>query len=101
MEVNGEVRVTILEDQSLMRESLKEVLEHGGLHVVGQYGDPGEFLQIGPHGVGAKRAVDAYRKRPRMQHRCGEKRPDRHLLLKPDPRKGPEALKGEAEKEDV
>ncbi|MHB8875003.1 MAG: response regulator transcription factor [Myxococcaceae bacterium] len=44
MEANGEVRVTILEDQSLMRESLKEVLEHGGLHVVGQYGDPGEFL---------------------------------------------------------
>ena len=44
MEPNADVRVCILEDQSLMRDSLRDVLESGGLHVVGEYGDPAEFL---------------------------------------------------------
>ncbi len=44
MDENAEVRVSILEDQWMMRESLSEVLEAGGLRVVGKYGDPGEFL---------------------------------------------------------
>ena len=53
MLLTEKVRVTILEDQLLLRESLRQVLEDGGLDVVGQYGDPSEFL--------ARVAVDAPR----------------------------------------
>lgn len=49
MEVNGQVaavqaRVAVLEDESLMRETLVLLLEGAGFQVVGQYSDPATFL---------------------------------------------------------
>ena len=42
--MDASVRVTILEDQALMRQSLSDVLQDAGFEVVGQYADPGLFL---------------------------------------------------------
>lgn len=44
MEANAETRVSILEDQALMRQSLSELLEEAGLQVVGEYSEPSAFL---------------------------------------------------------
>ncbi len=44
MEANAATRVSILEDQSLMRQSLSEILQDAGFSVVGQYADPAAFL---------------------------------------------------------
>ncbi len=44
MEATAVTTVSILEDQSLMRQSLSALLEDAGFSVVGQYGDPGSFL---------------------------------------------------------
>ena len=44
MDAQSEVRVAILEDQRVMRESLAEVLETAGCKVVASSGDPNSFL---------------------------------------------------------
>jgi two-component system nitrate/nitrite response regulator NarL len=44
MENEVEIRVAILEDQRVMRESLAEVLETNGCRVVSNSGDPASFL---------------------------------------------------------
>ena len=44
MENEVEIRVAILEDQRVMRESLAEVLETNGCRVVANSGDPASFL---------------------------------------------------------
>ncbi len=38
------VRVSILDDQALIRDSLSRALQSAGIPVVGQYGDPSQFL---------------------------------------------------------
>jgi len=43
---NAGTRVGILEDQRVMRESLAEVLESAGFHVVANSGDPNAFLAL-------------------------------------------------------
>lgn len=44
MHEGGRVKVSILESQQLFREQLVRLFEEAGFEVVGQYGEPAEFL---------------------------------------------------------